>query len=187
MQWTLPNLISLFRIVAAPFLLLAAWMGMETLFKTLFLLMLLSDALDGIVARAMHQTSALGARLDSYGDILTYLATPLAIWWLWPQIILQERVYIIAALVLYMLPALFALVKFGKLASYHTYLTKLSALLMSLGVVLLIFRADASLFHVALWFLALEAAENIAITLILPKQQTDIHSIWHALHVKKER
>lgn len=180
MIYNIPNLLSLFRILAAPFLLLAGFLEIATLFYTLFGLMLLSDVLDGIIARWLHQTSELGARLDSYGDIVTYLSTPVAMWWLWPQLIEKEIPYIIAAVAIYILPAFFALAKFGKLASYHTWITKLSALLMSSGLVFLIAFKDPSLFHFAVLFLVLEAAENIAITLILSKQKTDIRSLWHA-------
>ncbi len=184
MLFTIPNLLSLFRIVAAPVLLLAASFGQTKLFFFLFGAMLLSDALDGFVARALHQTSELGARLDSYGDILTYLATPLAVWWLWPEIILKEKTYILAAVILFILPAFFALFKFGKLASYHTWITKLSALLMSLGVVVLLLWHQPLLFHIAVWFLAVETVENIAITCILHEQKSNIHSIWHALKLR---
>jgi len=180
MTLNIPNTLSLFRIIAAPFLLLTGWFEMPTLFFILFGLMLLSDALDGIIARMLDQTSELGARLDSYGDILTYLTTPLAVWWLWPDIVKEELYYIIAAIIIYVLPAFFALLKFGKLASYHTWITKVSAVLMSVGAVILLLFEDNLLFHIAIYFLVIEMVENIAITFILPEQKTNIHSIWHA-------
>ena len=176
----IPNLLSLFRIIAAPFLLLTGWFNMPTLFFILFVLMLLSDALDGIIARMWDQTSELGARLDSYGDILTYLTTPLAAWWLWPDIIKDELYYIIAAIIIYVLPAVFALLKFGKLASYHTWITKISAVLMSAGAVMLLGFESNLLFHMAIYFLVIEMVENIAITFILQEQKSNIYSIWHA-------
>ncbi len=176
----IPNLLSLFRIIAAPFLLLTGWFNMPTLFFILFVLMLLSDALDGIIARMWDQTSELGARLDSYGDILTYLTTPLAAWWLWPDIIKDELYYIIAAIIIYVLPAVFALLKFGKLASYHTWITKISAVLMSAGAVMLLGFESNLLFHIAIYFLVIEMVENIAITFILQEQKSNIYSIWHA-------
>ena len=180
MTLNIPNTLSLFRIIAAPFLLLTGWFEMPTLFFILFGLMLLSDALDGIIARMLDQTSELGARLDSYGDILTYLTTPLAVWWLWPDIVKEELYYIIAAIIIYVLPALFSLLKFGNLASYHTWITKLSAVLMSAGAVILLLFEHNLLFHLAIYFLVIEMVENIAITSILPEQKTNIHSIWHA-------
>lgn len=180
----IPNLLSLFRIVAAPFLLLAGWFEMPTFFFILFGMMLLSDVLDGMIARMLNQTSELGARLDSYGDILTYLSTPVAAWWLWPDLLKGELYYIIAAIIIYILPAVFSLLKFGKLASYHTWITKISAVLMSAGVVVLLGFENNFLFHVAIYFLVIEMVENIAITLILREQKSDIYSIWH---VWKER
>lgn len=176
----IPNLLSLFRIIAAPFLLFTGWFNMPTLFFILFVLMLLSDALDGILARMWDQTSELGARLDSYGDILTYLTTPLAAWWLWPDIIKDELYYIIAAIIIYVLPAVFALLKFRKLASYHTWITKISAVLMSAGAVMLLGFESNLLFHIAIYFLVIEMVENIAITFILQEQKSNIYSIWHA-------
>lgn len=184
MLMNIPNLLSLFRIAAAPFLLLAGWYEMPTLFFVLFGLMLFSDVLDGFIARILDQTSPLGARLDSYGDIVTYLCTPLAAWWLWPDLIEKEIYYIIAAIIIYVLPAFFSLAKFGKLASYHTWITKASAILMSVGVVMLLGFENALFFHIAVYFLLIEMVENIAITIILSEQKNDIHSIWHAWKAK---
>ncbi len=78
------------------------------------------------------------------------------------------------------LPAVFALLKFGKLASYHTWITKISAVLMSAGVVMLLGFENNLLFHIAIYFLVIEMLENSVITIILPKQKSDIYSIWHA-------
>jgi CDP-diacylglycerol--glycerol-3-phosphate 3-phosphatidyltransferase len=184
MNVTIPNLLSIFRIAAAPFLILAGWLGSPTFFFILFGMMLLSDALDGYVARKLHQTSKLGAKLDSLGDIATYLSVPFAVWWLWPEIIKQEAVYIVSAIIIYILPAFFSLAKFGELASYHTWITKVSAVLMSAGLILMLAADSVLVFHIAVFFLLLEAIENIAITLLLKKPKNNIHSFWHAL---KER
>ena len=151
MEWTVPNILSLYRIIAAPFLVLCGWLGYPTLFFILLGSMMLTDTLDGIIARILNQTSPLGARLDTYGDILTYLSTLLAVWWLWPHIIKNELNYMIAAGVLYAIPALFSLVKFGRLASYHTWITKISAILMACGVALLLLFQDNRLFHFSVY------------------------------------
>jgi len=186
MPLNIPNILSLFRIVAAPFLILTGWLGMPEGFFILFGLMLLSDALDGYVARKMNQTSKLGARLDSYGDIVTYLSIPIAAWWLWPDIIRHEFYYIVTVISIYILPAFFAYAKFGKLVSYHTWLTKLSAVLMSIGIVLLFGFENNILFHIAVYVVVLEMIENIAITFILPEPMTNINSVWHALQKSKK-
>ena len=185
MTWNIPNLLSLFRIIAAPFLLLSGWLGMPTLFYAILGAMLLSDALDGFIARALRQTTTLGARLDTYGDVLTYISTLGAAWWLWPELIRNELSYIGAAALLYAVPALFSLIKFGKLASYHTWITKISAILMGAGVGILLLFKEPMVFHWAVYFLLIETVENMAITLLLKKEQTNIHSLWHALKSRR--
>lgn len=176
----IPNILSLFRIIAAPFLLLSGWYDLPILFFILLGMMLLSDLLDGIIARMLDHTTERGSRLDSYGDVLTYLSTPLAVWWLWPDIVKEELYYIIAAIVIYILPAIFSLLKFGQLASYHTWITKIAAVLMGVGVVMLLGFDNNLLFHTSVYFLVLVMVENIAITLILPKQKSDVYTLWHA-------
>ena len=178
MPLTVPNLLSLFRIVMAPLLLFVAWAGEERLFYWIFGAMLLSDALDGFLARILHQTSDLGAKLDSYGDIATYLTLPPSIYLLWPDLFARERGYIAVALILYILPALFSLAKFKTLASYHTWLTKLSAIVMSVAIVLLLLFHESGLFHLAVWLLGVESAENIVITFLLEKPFTNVGSVW---------
>jgi CDP-diacylglycerol--glycerol-3-phosphate 3-phosphatidyltransferase len=187
MQMTIPNVLSLARIAAAPFLLLAGYYGSEDLFFILFSLMLISDVLDGYLARKLHQCSKIGSRLDSIGDYLTYLSVPFATWWLWPEIIKEEAFYITAVITLFLLPGIIGLIKFHQMITYHTWVSKIMAVFMSVAIVLLLFVKDNSLFHLAVFVLAVEAAENILITLVLKKPQTNVGSLWHVLHQKRKR
>ncbi|MEM6905260.1 MAG: CDP-diacylglycerol--glycerol-3-phosphate 3-phosphatidyltransferase [Pseudomonadota bacterium] len=71
MIWTLPNILTLARIVAAPLVALMvalggpAWAGPAFL---LFLVAALTDYLDGWLARRLDQRSALGTMLDPIAD-----------------------------------------------------------------------------------------------------------------------
>lgn len=176
--WTLPNLLSLFRLVSAPLLVLSGLADGSALFFIIVSLMLASDALDGFVARRLHQTSVLGAKLDSYGDYATYLAVTFGAWLQWPERIEREAFVILYAVGVFMLPALFSIVKFKQFASYHTLLTKLSAILMSLGIFALLAFDLSWPLYIAVAVLSLEAIENIAITLTLDAPKTNIKSYW---------
>jgi len=177
--WTVPNLLSLFRLACAPFLVLSGTAQTPVPFFVILVLMLLSDALDGFLARLLHQTSVLGAKLDSYGDYATYMAVTLGAWLQWPERIEREAPAILLAVAVFIFPAVASILKFHRFASYHTLLTKLSAVLMSLGIFALLVFDRSWPFYAAVAVLAVEAVENIAITLTLDAPRTDIRSWWH--------
>jgi len=178
---TIPNMLSLSRIAMAPFVLVAAYYGSELLFFTLFGLMLLTDALDGYLARRWHECSDIGSKLDSIGDYVTYMTVPFATWWLWPEIIKAEWPYITAAILLFLVPGIIARIKFGQMIAYHTWLTKITAVLFSAGLLLLLFAKNSLLFHIGVCFLVLEAVENLAITAVMKEPGTNLRSLWHVL------
>ncbi|HSR36822.1 MAG TPA: CDP-alcohol phosphatidyltransferase family protein, partial [Desulfurivibrionaceae bacterium] len=140
---SLPNLVSIFRLVASPFLLLAAWHGQEHLFLGLFGASLLSDALDGFLARRLGQTTALGGLLDSWGDFALYCSTPLAIWWLWPEVVFLELPYVLTAILAFLLPVVTGFVKFRRLTSYHTWGAKTAAVALGITTPLLLLGGPA--------------------------------------------
>ena len=84
--YSIPNLLSLLRLALVPVLALTAAQGQASWFLVLLAVSLLSDMLDGYFARKLQQTSELGARLDSWADMLTYAAMILGIYLLWPII-----------------------------------------------------------------------------------------------------
>ena len=69
--------------MCAPVLLALAWNGAMNPFLALFALGLVSDVLDGVIARRFGVESEFGARLDQWGDFALWVCLPLAAWWLW--------------------------------------------------------------------------------------------------------
>ena len=67
---TAPNLLTLLRICLAPFLVSAILEDRYALSLVLFLAAGLTDALDGLLARALKQRTVLGAYLDPVADKL---------------------------------------------------------------------------------------------------------------------
>jgi CDP-diacylglycerol--glycerol-3-phosphate 3-phosphatidyltransferase len=180
-RWlTLPNLFSEFRILAAPFLLSFAWFGLANWFLALFAVALMSDAIDGYLARKLRETSELGAHLDTIGDLTTLLIVPLGVWWLWPDIFVRETLYILIALSAYLLPLLIGILKFKHLPSYHTWASKTMVVLMSIAVFTLLLFDYPLLFRVFALVQILVGLEEIAITFTLRHLQTNVPSYWHA-------
>ena len=74
MGMTLPNQLSLFRLILIPFLVVAILYGRAGWALTVFVVAGLTDALDGLIARKTGQKTALGAFLDPMADKLLMTA-----------------------------------------------------------------------------------------------------------------
>ena len=176
---SIPNILSASRLAIAPVLLYLAWAGHKDLFIVLLVISLLSDALDGFLARKLNAVTETGAKLDSIGDLATYAVLPVCAWWLWPEIIQREAPYVVIAVVAYFLPLIAGVVKFHQIPSYHTYAAKAAAVIMSVAM-LLLFMTDVNIaFRIAAIFQTIVALEEIVITVQLPELRSDIKSIWH--------
>jgi cardiolipin synthase len=82
--WSLPNLLTYFRILAVPALVLFFYLENTTgrwLSFAVFVLASVSDFFDGYLARAWHQQSAIGQILDPIADkVLVATALVLLVW-----------------------------------------------------------------------------------------------------------
>jgi cardiolipin synthase len=88
--WTIPNALSVLRLLGVP-LFLWLLLGPQADLAALIVLAVagFTDWLDGVLARALHQTSTLGALLDPAADRLYILTTLIGLvlrdiipWWL---------------------------------------------------------------------------------------------------------
>jgi len=175
----IPNALSLARIALTPVLLWCAWQGQTGCFLGLLVVSLLTDALDGWIARKFNLCTPLGARLDSLGDMCTYLAVPLCAWWLWPDLIRAECPYVLLAVFAYVVPLVVALIKFRTLPSYHSYGAKIAAVVMSVAVFMWFVFEVSGLFKFAAILQAVVAVEHVLITMSLSQPRSNIKSIWH--------
>jgi cardiolipin synthase len=144
----LPNFITFIRIVAIPFFL--ALLSSRHYFDALvvFILVALTDALDGAVARWMKQTTAVGASIDPVADKL--LVTSSFIWlgvidaipvWLVVLVISRDILILVGYGLIYMLVE-------ERLEVRPTMMGKLSTIFqfVTVGVVLATL-ADPRWFH----------------------------------------
>lgn len=181
----LPNLISGFRLLLVPGLLLLAWGQWSRVFLVALTVSLVSDLLDGYLARRLNARSELGAKLDSWGDLATWLALPFCAWWLRPEVLRAEAVWLAGGIGVYLASILFGYVKYRRLVSYHTWGAK--ALSWIVGAAVLVFFANGPgwIFRIVMPVVALAAFEEIAMTAVLPTWRANVPTIWHALKLRK--
>lgn len=87
----LPNLLSFIRPLLIPLLLALARNGYSRRFLYCRIASLLTEGVDGFLARRFSVTSELGSELDSWADFATYLALPFCGWWLRPDVLRTEK------------------------------------------------------------------------------------------------
>jgi phosphatidylglycerophosphate synthase len=178
---TLPNLLTGFRFVAAPGLLWLAWHGYGIVFMVLLAIAFLTDLLDGLAARLTGQVSQFGATLDSWADVITYLTIAISCWWLWPDVVRRELIYVGLIVASCLLPAVAGFSKFGRFTSYHTWGVKLAAAAMGSTLYILFLGGPVWPFRVAAVICILAAIEEIALTLLLSEPESNVRSVWDVL------
>lgn len=175
--FTIPNLLSMTRLVLVPVLIGLALAGKAQAFLMVLAVSLLSDAFDGYLARKLNQITELGAKLDSWGDVLTYGAMILGLYWIWPQVFAEQLWFLVAATLSFVVPVAHALKKFGEYPSYHTLGAKTAAVLMAPAFYSLTLLGWDLFFQAVIIFHVVVAFEEIAITSTLSRPRTNVMSI----------
>lgn len=178
----LPNAISSARLLATPILLYAATAKYLDLFKWLLLGCLISDILDGLIARAFHLRSRVGAFLDSTADMIVAVLGVLGLYVFKRPIVAEHWMPLALVLTLYLLEAFGALWRYRRISSFHTILVRIAAYAQG------IFIMSLFLWGYAAWLLypmtalsVLAYAEEIVLLYLLPEWTADVRGIYWVL------
>ncbi len=174
-----PNALSLARIVCAPVLVLMALAGEQAIYTWVLVPALLTDAVDGWIARACGLQSRLGASLDSLGDSLLWCAGLAGLLAFQRDVLAANRWLIGAVVAAWMLENVLAWLRYRRLSSFHTVLSKIAGVLLSvyIGVLFLFGHWDALLWLAAVASL-LASAEEIWLLALLPEWRADVKGVW---------
>ncbi|MDG1819270.1 MAG: CDP-alcohol phosphatidyltransferase family protein [Porticoccaceae bacterium] len=175
--YSVPNMLSMTRLVLVPVLIGLAINTKAQAFLMVLAVSLLSDVFDGYLARKLNQITDLGAKLDSWGDVLTYGAMILGLYWIWPEVFAEQLWFLIAATLSFIVPVVHAMNKFGEYPSYHTLGAKTAAVLMAPAFYTLILLDWDLFFQAVIIFHIVVAFEEMAITSVLERPRTDVLSI----------
>ena len=187
--WYVINGITLYRIVAAPFLLVLLFSGQYDIFKWLLGVSFFTDMIDGFLARKYKVASIMGTKLDSIGDDLTVLVGIIALFVMKGSFIRQEKIIFIILLVLFLIQTSYAFIRYRKMTNFHTYLAKAAALLQGVFLLVTFFTDEPNiiLFYAAAFITTLELIEEIILVRLLPEWETNIKGIYWVFKKKKHR
>lgn len=177
-----PNLLSVLRLCAVPVLAALATAGRETAFTWVLIPALLTDIADGLVARVFGLESRLGAMLDSVADSALLFVAVYGVWVFHPAVLRDYAGLCGTAVGLWLLEDVVALVRYGRLSSFHTYSSKVVANLLGLFIGwLFLFGFEPWLLFVAAGASILASLEELTLIALLPRWRADVRGLWWVL------
>ena len=181
-----PNILSATRIALMPAVLLMAMAGSRPWFVAMLAISLLTDALDGFLARRFNAFTEFGRKLDSAADYLTMITGIAGIALLWPDIVHRELPWIFTGLVAFFSVVVYGFVRLGRAPCYHTWVAKLGAIGCVASMGPLLAGHSATPFHVVMVLQILGGIEELAIAMLLPSHVGEMPSLWHAGRQRRE-
>lgn len=182
-----PNLISGTRVALMPAVLTTAIAGLRSWFVLLLTAALLTDAIDGFLARRLNAHTELGRKLDSVADYLTLITGIAGIALLWPEIMRRELPWVGAGLASFFAVVVYGFVRLGRAPFYHTWASKVAAVGTALSLIPLLAGWSATPFHVLIAVQVLVGLEELAIAFLVPEHAGEMASVWHALRLRQTR
>jgi phosphatidylglycerophosphate synthase len=182
----IPSILVGIRLAIAPLLLLDAWdRQISTWFLVGYIIAVLSDIFDGIIARRLGVSTVRLRQADSWADICLYLCMAASTWLVYPQVVIDVKVPLLLATIAQISLYAVGWLKFKKFPSFHTYTAKIWGLTLLVATVRLFGFNDANFLWLAIGMCLINSIEEIAMTLILTEWQCDVLSIFAAIDLRK--
>ncbi len=122
----IPNALSAYRLLALPFLIYSIATSDKHLFIILISINLITDILDGLIARVFNLQTEFGARLDSIADMGTFIMALAGFIFLEKEFVHEHSFAFIFLMACYFAPYIISLIKFKRIQSLHLYSYKIT-------------------------------------------------------------
>ena len=177
-----PQILIAFRAGCAPAIFVLACFGFRgTILAAVLVAAFLSDVLDGLIARRTGQATPALRYADTIVDTIFYVAAAIALRVVVPNAYAGLWLPLVTIIVVHVSRTTFELTKYGRVASYHMWSSKVLGLIVVLAfAVVFVTGRPTPLLGVALWLGILNECEGFAASVILPDWRCDVPSVLHA-------
>jgi cardiolipin synthase (CMP-forming) len=184
---TIPNALSLYRLISFPFIMIFIFLGHEGLFAFFIWFNLTTDILDGWIARRFNQMTEIGARIDGLADNGTYILALIGIYvFKWPDIQPHAVSFFIFIGVL-ITSRLYSIIKLRIFHGFHTYGVKIAGYIHGIFFIVLFVSGFYLWFYYIMIISGLIVfSENILITLFLDESRSEVKGLYWVLKTRKE-
>ncbi len=181
----IPNVLSLYRLITFPLVLWLALSGREPAFAVMLCVNLVTDILDGFIARRFNMMTEIGARLDSIADIGTYILAVTGIFCFKAADFEPHLPSFLVYLGLFVACNLLALVKFRRFPSLHLYSWKIGGYMQGIFFFVLFVSGFYTVFYyIMITWGILAFTEHLVVQLLLKEMRSNAKGLYWVL---KER
>lgn len=182
-----PNVLSLYRLLSFPFVLYFCLTKQETTFVVLLIINLLTDVIDGFIARTFNQQTEFGAKLDSLADIGMYITAILGVIIFKSEDFAPHMVSLGVFIGVFLLPKIISYYKFREFPSLHLYSAKIGG--YSQGIfffVLFVFGFIPQFYYAVIIWGILSFIEQALIVLIADAPLTNVKGLYWVMKARQE-
>jgi len=173
--------------LALPFIVYSIVIGNKQLYITLLSINLVTDILDGLIARTFKLETELGARLDSFADMGTYLMAFSGMIVLEHEFVSEHRVAFSLIIGMYTLPQLISLVRFRRPTSFHLYSSKMLGYIQGIWIfTYFVFGYQVWYFYFMVTASCLVYFEALVIVTFIPTLRSNVKGIYFMLKEHKK-
>ena len=183
---TIPWAMATSRAALGPIMVLGAacrWNGIAM--AAMVVAALASDIFDGVLARRWDCDTAAVRLFDTIADTIFYLCTGWALWLAHPHICRANATLLAIVVAAEVIRYTFDFFKFGKPASYHSYLAKTWGLFLAAGVITAFCSSFSWPLRLSLWIGILNQIEGAMMSLILPVWTRDVKTLAAAWRLRQ--
>jgi cardiolipin synthase (CMP-forming) len=174
-----PNALSAYRLLALPFLIWSLIKPDSQIFITLLSINLITDILDGLIARAFKLETEFGAKLDSMADLGTYIMAICGMFVFKMDFVREHKIYFFIFIFLFVAPQIVSLIRFRRNTSFHLYSSKVVGYLQ--GIFIFTFfnwGYNAAYFYFMMFCSYIAEMEGLIISLVIPKLRSNVRGIY---------
>lgn len=176
----IPNQLTAIRFFAVPVMWIFAlrsdlfWIGIG------FIISLVTDLLDGAAARRLDQTTEFGSKFDSLSDQVLQISAVFWIFMVMPEIFTENASIALLAIGVYLTSLLVGLIKFGRIANLHLYLSKFGGLFLYIFLIhaFIFGEYSYSLFLLAGFSFILSSSETLVLQITSRSVDSNMGSIF---------
>ena len=180
-----PNILSFYRLFSFPFVLFFILTNRESIFVILLVINLITDILDGAIARMFNLQTEFGARLDSLADDGTIILAITGILFFKLSDFEPHTLSVVFFMVSYVLTIVISLIKFRRFPGMHLYSAKIGAYLQGFFFfVLFVFDFNTLFYYIMITWGIASFMENIIMILIESEMRSDAKGLYWILKDK---